>query len=127
MSWDNPVDRVVLGLEMLREMEQEIVKIMQNLKVAQDRKMIYAFLKRTHNEFKVGDHVYFRVNLRKSSLNPGNHVNLAPKYCGPFEVLDRIGLIADKVAFLSNMRAHNVFHVSLLKRYVHDLPNHLID
>ena len=37
VNWDNPVNRVVLGLELLKEMEQELVKIRKNLKAAQDR------------------------------------------------------------------------------------------
>ena len=37
VTWDNPVNRVVLGPKLLKEMEQEVVKIRKNLKVAQDR------------------------------------------------------------------------------------------
>jgi hypothetical protein len=37
VSWDNPIDRVVLGLELLKDMEDQVVKIKQNLKAAQDR------------------------------------------------------------------------------------------
>ena len=37
VTWDNPVNMVVLGLELLKEMEQEVVKIRQNLKAAQDK------------------------------------------------------------------------------------------
>jgi hypothetical protein len=37
MSWDNPADRVVVGSELLKEMEDQMIKIKQNLKVAQDR------------------------------------------------------------------------------------------
>ena len=37
VTWDNPVNRVILGPELLKEMEQEVVNIRQNLKVAQDR------------------------------------------------------------------------------------------
>ena len=36
VTWDNPVNRVVLGLELLKEMEQEVVKIRQNMKAAQE-------------------------------------------------------------------------------------------
>ena len=32
VTWDNPVNRVVLGPKLLKEMEQEVVKIRQNLK-----------------------------------------------------------------------------------------------
>ena len=37
VTWDNPVNRVVLGLELLKEMEQEVVNIRKNMKAAQDR------------------------------------------------------------------------------------------
>ena len=37
VTWDNLVSRIVLGQELLKEMEQEVVKIKQNLKAAQDR------------------------------------------------------------------------------------------
>jgi len=37
VSWDNPIDLVVVGLELLREMEEHMIKIKQNLKATQDR------------------------------------------------------------------------------------------
>ena len=36
LTWDNLVNRVVLGPKLLKEMEQEVVKIRHNLKAAQD-------------------------------------------------------------------------------------------
>ena len=39
VTWDNPVNKVVLGTKLLKEMEQEVVKIRQNLKAAQDRQI----------------------------------------------------------------------------------------
>ena len=42
VTWDNPLNRVVIGLELLKDMEQEVVKIRQNLKAAQDRQKSYA-------------------------------------------------------------------------------------
>ena len=86
----------------------------------------YTYLKRVHKEFKIGDHVYLRVNPRKSSLKLGSCAKLTPRYCVPFESLDKIGIVAYRISFPANLRAHNVFNVSLLKKYVHD-PNHIID
>ena len=94
---------------MLKEMEQEAVKIRQNLKVAQDKKKSYADKHRVHRDFIVGDHVYLRVRERKSSLKLGICAKLSPRYCGLFEVLERIGLVAYRLAFPTSTRAHNVF------------------
>ena len=79
-----------------------------------------------HRSFIVGHHVYLRVRERKSSLNLGICAKLSPRYYGPFEVLERIGPVAYRLTFPASARAHNVFHVSLLKKYVHD-PNHVIN
>jgi hypothetical protein len=40
ISWDNLIDRVVLGLQSLREMEEQMVKIKQNLNLAHDRQRV---------------------------------------------------------------------------------------
>ena len=57
MTWDNLVNMLVLGPELLKEMEQEVVKIKHNLKAAQDRQKSYANKHRVNREFNVGDHV----------------------------------------------------------------------
>ena len=45
---------------------------------------------------------------------------------GLFEVHEIIGLVAYRPSFPASNRAHNVFHVSLPKKYVHD-PNHVVN
>ena len=76
--------------------------------------------------FNVGDHVYLRVRPRKSSLKLGSCAKMSLRYHGPFEVLERIGHIAYRLALTASTRDHNGFHVSLLKKYVHG-PNHVIN
>jgi hypothetical protein len=111
---------------MLKEMEQQVTQIKQNLKVAHNRQKSYTDQNRTPREFKMEDHVYLRVRPKKSSLKMGACAKLAPRYCGTFEVLDRVGPIAYRLALPPTIKAHNVLHVSLLKKYVHD-SNHIID
>ena len=94
VTWDNPVNIIVLEIEVLKEMEQEVAKIRQNLKETQYRKKNYAYKNRMHREFSVGDHVYLRVKEKKISLNLGSYAKFSHRYCGPFEVLERIGPVA---------------------------------
>ena len=37
VTWDNPVNKIVLGLELFKEMKQEFAKIRKNLKASHDR------------------------------------------------------------------------------------------
>ena len=51
---------------------------------------------------------------------------LTARYCGPFEILERIGPVSYMIAFPTSMYVHNVFHVSFLKKYIPN-ANHVID
>ena len=66
------------------------------------------------------------VKLKKSSLKLGSCTKLAPRYYGAFEILDKIGTTTYKLALPFNIKIHNVFHVSLHKKYVYD-AKHVID
>ena len=66
------------------------------------------------------------MKLKYSSLKLISCAKLALRYYDPFEILERFGHAAYIVALLVKMRDHNVFHVSLLKKYMHD-RNHVID
>jgi hypothetical protein len=124
--WDNPADRVVLGLELLKDTEDQMVKIKQNLRAARDRQKVYADKNRKAREFKLGEHVLLKVNPKKISLKLGSCTKLVARFCDPYEILDRIGPVAYMLALPASMNVHNVFHVSLLNKCVHD-PNHFID
>ena len=82
----------MVELELLKEMEEQMLKIKQNLKAAQDKQKSYADKNITHKEFKVCDHVFLKVKANISYLKLGNYSKLVARYCGPFEILERIGL-----------------------------------
>lgn len=125
INWNNLVDKATIGPNMLKEMEQKVTQIRKNLKTSQDRQKSYVDLKWTPKEFKIGYHVYLWVRPKRISLRMGSCANTEPRYCGPYEVLDRLGLVAYRLTLPPIVKAHSVFHVSLLKKYVHDL-NHII-
>ena len=59
-------------------------------------------------------------------LRLGKYKKLAYRYCGPFEILRRIGEQSYELNLPPRLHVHNIFHVSLLKEYVPD-PLHLLN
>eukprot|EP00253_Pinus_taeda_P015243 PITA_15243 len=75
---------------MLKEMEDMVKRVRINLKAAQDRQKNFADRKRSFKEFQVGDHVYIRIQAKRSTLQWSGCAKLAPRYCGPFQILARV-------------------------------------
>jgi hypothetical protein len=74
----------------------------------------------------VGDHVFLKVKENRSSMKLGSCSKLAARFCGPFQILERIGPVAYMLSLSTSIIVHNVFHVSLLKKYIPN-ANHAID
>jgi hypothetical protein len=73
------------------EMEEKLLKIKKNLKASQDMHKTYSDKGITHRDFKVGDNVFLKVKSNRNSLKLGNCSKLAARYCGSFEIIERIG------------------------------------
>ena len=70
-------------------------------------------------KFNVGDHVYLRVSPTKGVQRFGIKGKLAPRYIGPYEIIEECGPVAYQLQLPSQLAAiHNVFHVSQLKKCV---------
>jgi len=80
--WDNPVNKIMLGLEIFKEIKQEVIKIKQNLNTSQERKKSYVDNNRMHEEFRVREHFYHEVRPWMSSLKLGTCAKIAPRYVG---------------------------------------------
>ena len=67
-----------------------------------------------------------KVKEKRSSLSLGRCCKLAPRFCGPFEILAKRGKVLYELTLPAHIRFHNVFHASLLKKYVYD-TKHVVD
>ncbi|XP_048228263.1 uncharacterized protein LOC125369536, partial [Ricinus communis] len=92
----------------------------------QDRQKSYADLHRREMEYIVGDKVFLRVSPWKGILRFGKQGKLSPRYVGPYEIIERVGPLAYRLALPTELSSiHDVFHVSMLRRYRSD-PSHII-
>ena len=63
----------------------------------------------------------------KGVMRFGKKGKLSPRYIGPFEILEMIGKVVYKLALPQELLAvHNVFHVSMLRKYILD-PLHVLE
>ena len=70
---------------------------------AQSRQKSYAAAKRKNIEFQVGEFVFLRVSPIRGVKRFGANGKLRPQFIGPFEVLDRVGAVAYKIAMLPSL------------------------
>jgi hypothetical protein len=117
LFWDQTGESLVFGTDVLRNTEDQVRVIHENLRVAQSRQKSYANNRRRELVFEVGDYVYLKVSPMRSVRRFNMKGKLAPRYVGPFKVIDRHGEVAYHLELPENLsRVHDVFHVSQLKK-----------
>ena len=93
-TWDSSMDWLMLGSNLLLDLEHIVTKVQGNLKEAQDCQKSYSDKKRKDKDYQVGEHVYLKVKAKQSSLSLARCAKLAPRFCGPFEILTKKGPMA---------------------------------
>ena len=75
----------------------------------------------------MGDHVFLKISPTKGVMRFDFRGKVSPRFVGPFEVLERMGKVTYRLALPPSLLGrHNVFHVSMLRKYVPD-PIHVVD
>ena len=101
--------------------------IRHRLLTAQSRQKSYVDVRRRPLEFEVGDNVFLKVMPQRVVVRFGKCGKLSLRFIGPFEILERVGIVAYRLALpLSMSGIHEVFHVSMIWRYTPD-PTHVVD
>ena len=100
--------------------------IRERLKVATDRQKSYADLKRKDIQYEIDKKVFLKVSPWKKVMRFGRKSKLSPRFIRPYEVIEKVGPVAYRLALpLELEKIHNVFHVSMLRRYRSD-PSHVV-
>ncbi|KZV20077.1 hypothetical protein F511_10151 [Dorcoceras hygrometricum] len=96
------------------------------MKAAKDRQASYANKRRRPLEFQAGDLVFLKVSPFRSVMRFGHKGKLAPRYVGPYEIVERIGPLAYRLLLPPELSSiHDVFHVFMLRKYETD-PSHVL-
>ena len=114
----------ITGPDLVRDTSEKVSLIRQRLLTAQSRQKSYAYVRRRPLEFEVGDHVFLKVMPNRGVDRFGKRGKLSPRFIGPFEILERVGTVAYRLALPPTMSGvHEVFHVSMLRKYTPDLAH----
>ena len=126
LCWSDISEQVVLGPGLIQEMTDQVRIIQSKMRAAQDRQKAYADRERRLEAFEVGEKVLLRVSPTRGVKRFEMKGKLSPKYIGPYEILERIGEVAYRLALPPSLsRVYDVFHVSQLRKYISD-PSHVL-
>jgi hypothetical protein len=117
MFWNETSESQVFRPDVLKNAEKQVQIVHENLKVAQSWHKSYADKRRRDLAFEVGDFVYLKVSPMRGIHHFKVKDKLAPRYIGPFKILDRGGEVAYQLELPPQLAdVHDMFHVSQLKK-----------
>ncbi|GJU84223.1 hypothetical protein Tco_1291769 [Tanacetum coccineum] len=115
--WAEIRESSLIGPELVLETADKVVLIKEKLKATRDRQKSYVDFRCKLLESKVGDRVLLKVSPWNGVVLFGKKGKLAPRYVGPFEILERIGLVAYRLRLPKELNSiHDTFYVSNLKK-----------
>jgi hypothetical protein len=117
LNWIEPGEKVIFEIDLIDEAEAIVRHIQDNLKATKSRQESYANKRRRPLEFEDGNHMYLRVSPMNGVKSFGMKGKLAPRYIGPFPILEKCGTMANKLDLPPLLAGvHDIFHVSQLKK-----------
>jgi hypothetical protein len=101
----------------LKDAKKQVQMVHESLKVAQSRRKSYVDKRRRDFSFEIGDFVYLKVSPMSGTCRFRVKGKLAPRYVGPFKIIDCKGEVAYQLKLPPQLsEVHDVFHISQLKK-----------
>jgi hypothetical protein len=117
LFWNETGEHNIFGPDVLQQTEKQVCMVRENLRVAQSREKSYTDHRRRELSFEVGDFMYLKVSPMRGMRRFKVQGKLAPRFIGPFKILDKRGEVAYQLELLPQLLdVHDVFHVSKLKK-----------
>ncbi|GJR46099.1 putative reverse transcriptase domain-containing protein [Tanacetum coccineum] len=100
IMWAEVGEGQLIGPELVQETTEKISQIKDRLKAARHRQKSYADKRRKPLEFSVGDYVLLKVPPWKGVVRFEKKRKLAPRFVGPFEIIEKVGHVAYRLDLL---------------------------
>jgi hypothetical protein len=128
LNWSQTGERKFFGPALVKDDEEKVRVIKENLRIALERQKSHYDKGKAPREYKVGDFVYLKVSPTKGVQRFSVKGKLAPRYIGPYEIIEVCGLVAYRIRLPKRFSVvHNVFHVSQLRRCAHEPTREVIE
>ena len=120
LCWTELSKKKIIGPDLIQETEEKVKIIRERLKVAT------ANMRRKDIQYEIEENVFLKVSPWKKVMRFGKNGKLSPRFIGSYEVIEKVGLVAYRLALPPELeKIHNFFHVSMLWRYKSD-PSHVV-
>jgi hypothetical protein len=115
--WSKVGERSMYGPYMIKEAEEQVAKVWENLKAAQSRQKSYADTRRRPLKFQPGKYAYLSASPIRGTRRFQVRGKLVPQYIGPYRIIKKIGAVAYQLELpLQMVDVHDIFHISQLKK-----------
>ena len=126
LCWTELSEKKIIGPDLIQETEEKVKMIRERLKEANNRQKSYADMRRKDIRYEIGEKVFLKVSPWKKVMRFGKNGKMSPRFIRSYEVIEKVGPVAYRLALPPELeKIHNVFHVSILRRYKSD-PSHVV-
>ena len=93
LCWYESGESALLGPEVVQETTEKVKMIQEKMIASQSRQKSYHDKRRKDIEFRVGDHVFLRVNPVTGVGRALKCRKMTPHFVGPFEIVEKVGAV----------------------------------